>query len=245
MKQTLILSCILAIFTAIGCTQQALPPTEVTVALDYSFMESGSMTKAGDAVYSDFYEKYVKSKVLTPKTFNLTFTNVETKAVATIKGDWTKNHSLKLLTGDYEVTGTSYPAYKDKRDGDFKGIDSLFICFNETVKITSEMTKLNLTAQYDSYLLMFDKSDKSLINYRYHPTGSNSYYDIALKDIDDIYYAFYNKLNGYDKENQIIINRTVGTTTINMINVPFEKGHYYYFNDLSNSFDIPPMTSGN
>lgn len=27
--------------------------------------------------------------------------------------------------------------------------------------------------------------------------------------------------------------------------IPFEKGKYYYFNDIDNSFNIPPMEEGN
>ncbi len=242
MKQSIIASCILALFMAIGCNQQPLPPTEVAVSLDYSFMESGSMTKAGDAVYSDFYEKYVKSKVLTPKTFNLTFTNVETKAVATIRGDWTKSHTFKLPTGEYEVVGTSHPAKQS--------LDSLYLTFNENVVISNETTSINLTANYDSYLLMFDASDKSSV--KYSPGfSSNSIIEPELKTVDTIRYAFLRELwkttSGKDTYayDIIIIKRGTLSSTIQIDKIPFEKGKYYYFNDLSNSFDIPPMTSGN
>ncbi len=170
---------------------------------------------------------------------------METKAVATISGEWNKNHSLKLLTGDYEVTGTSHPLNDNNFDSRFKGIDSLYLCFNETVKITSEMTALNLTAQYDSFMLMFDKSDKSSVNYYYNTSTHNNGHDFALKEVDGVYYAFFNMLCGETYINRLTIQRAVGKTTINMNNVLFENGHYYYFNDLSNSFDIPPMTSGN
>ena len=32
---------------------------------------------------------------------------------------------------------------------------------------------------------------------------------------------------------------------IELDDIPFEKGKYYYFNDIDNSFNIPPMEEGN
>ena len=50
---------------------------------------------------------------------------------------------------------------------------------------------------------------------------------------------------GYTTGNDIVIKRNDSSSSINLDNVPFEKGKYYYFNDILNSFDIPPMESGN
>ena len=131
---------------------------EVNVSLSYSLVESGSMTRNSGEVYSDFYEKYIKTKQLAPKTFDLTFKNKETGATAVVRGDWNKNHSFKLLTGVYEVTGTSHPQTSNC-------IDSLYLCFNESVEITEATANINLTAIYDSYMLMFDKNDKENVKY--------------------------------------------------------------------------------
>lgn len=47
-------------------------PEEVEIKLDYTFVERGNMTRsAGEDVYNTFYEKYIKTKKLTPKTFNI------------------------------------------------------------------------------------------------------------------------------------------------------------------------------
>ena len=233
----------IALAAVIGCSKESskgtIQPEEVTVSLDYSFVESGGLTKTGSQVYDDFYENYIKTKVLTPKTFSLTFTNKETGAVASIRGDWDKKHSFKLLTGEYEVTGTSHPAAS-------KCLDSLYLCFNENITINSETQSINLTALHDSYMLMFDKSDKNSVSYSYqtnaYPTESSS---IEFSVQDDTYYAFFNEFYGYTSGNRIYIRRDSGTSSITMDNIPFEKGKYYYFNDISNSFDIPPMESGN
>ena len=129
-----ILFTIVVTLVFIGCSKESTIEQlskEVEVSLDFSFTESGSMTRAGSTVYADFYNKYIKTKQLTPKTFNLTFKNKETGATATIRGSWNKKHSFKLLTGDYEVIGTSYPYGIHSA----ACIDSLYLKFNE--KITS------------------------------------------------------------------------------------------------------------
>ena len=103
-----ILFTIVVTLVFIGCSKESTIEQlskEVEVSLDFSFTDSGSMTRAGSTVYADFYNKYIKTKQLTPKTFNLTFKNKETGATATIRGSWNKKHSFKLLTGDYEVIG--------------------------------------------------------------------------------------------------------------------------------------------
>lgn len=220
-------------------TPKGHTPEEVTFSLGYSFAESGSMTKSGSQAYDDFYGKYIKTKELAPKTFVLTFTNKETGATATVRGDWAKNHSFKLLAGEYEVTGTSHPSTS-------KCLDSLYLCFNENIIISNETQSINLTAQYDSYLLMFDKGDKNSVKYRYWPASpANTTELIDLNVVDEIYYAFFYELIGSRPDNAIVINRNGVVSTITMDDMPFEKGKYYYFNDLSNSFDIPPMGNGN
>ena len=44
--------------------------------------------------------------------------------------------------------------------------------------------------------------------------------------------------------NYISISRDGKSSSIELDDMPFEKGKYYYFNDISNSFDIPPMEAG-
>lgn len=210
-------------------------PQEVNVSLSYSLVESGSMKKSGSTVYTDFYEKYIKTKVLTPKNFTLTFKNKETGATATIYGNWEKNHLFKLLTGEYEVTGTSHPT---------TGRDSVYLSFNEDVTITGETTGINLTAQYDSYLLMFDKSDKKEAKLIFDSSTGGSGTTYPLTNVDSLYYAFIYQLNNLGR-NYIRIARDGESSSIELDDIPFEKGKYYYFNDISNSFDVPPMEEGN
>lgn len=57
---------------------------------------------------------------------------------------------------------------------------------------------------------------------------------------------FINSLWGYENTQQIIINKKDGyTTDIKLYQMPFKKGKYYYFNDIDNSFNIPPWKKEN
>lgn len=239
----------------LGCSEETITeqiqPEEVEVSLSYLFMESGSMTqsssnvysefyamtKSGSTAYSDFYEKYIKTKQLTPKNFSLVFTNKETGATATINGNWEENHSFRLLAGEYEVTGTSQPESNTC-------IDTLWLSFDEDVTITAETESINLTAQYDSYMLLFDKGDKDYV--RYQHSVYNGTETIELDVVDDIYYAFiHSLLGGTSYWDRITISRSGKYSYIYLDDIPFEKGKYYYFNDISNTFDIPQMEEGN
>lgn len=215
-------------------------PQDVAFTLDYTFAESGSMTRAtGEEVYSSFYDKYIKTKQLTPTTYSLTFTNKETGAVATINGRWDKKDAIRLTEGVYEVTGTSVPLYK-RRAGEPS--DTAYLSFNETINIAKDMSSLVLQAQYDSYLLMFDADNIKEIYY-HHIDGIEVKH--SLYETESVRSVFIKNMEG-DRPHYIYLTRNDGQkTTITLDKFPFEKGKYYYFNDMTNSFDIPKMESGN
>ncbi|CAG9922112.1 hypothetical protein [Bacteroides ovatus] len=242
MKKFLLTIAIVSAFSS--CSEESSSeqtPTEVEVSLDFSFTESGSMTRTGSTAYTDFYNKYIKTKQLTPKNFDLTFTNKETGATATIRGNWNKKHSFKLLTGEYEVTGISHPytLYSGQC------IDSLYLKFNENITITNNTESVNLTVIYDSFMTIFDKNDKSKIEFvRSSGYPSSNPTEIALKNVDNVFYAFFNE-EVLGNVNSIYITRNKTNSIIKLDDIPFEKGKYYYFNDIDNSFNIPPMEEGN
>lgn len=240
MKKFLLTIAIVSVFSS--CSEESSSeqiPTEVEVSLDFSFTESGSMTRADSTAYTDFYNKYIKTKQLTPKNFDLTFTNKETGATATIKGNWNKKHSFKLLTGEYEVTGTSHPSTVYY----MSCIDSLYLAFKENITITNNTENIILNAQYDSFMLMFDKSDKTQVEYCSGGGGTASLESTNLKTVDGLYYAFFCELRANVKFLRITRNKQI--STIDLDKTPFEKGKYYYFNDIDNSFNLPPMEEGN
>lgn len=236
---------LLSLSSCSGSEEGPVSPQEVAVVVDYSFAQSGNMTRAtGAEVYDAFYDKYIKTKQLTPKTFSLTFKHKESGAVTNItNGLWSNNDVIRLVEGEYEVTGTSAPLSGNNRVLEYVS-DTVYLKFNEVVNIAKDMTKVNLTAIYDSYLLLFDNT-----NYK---NASCKIYSYNAKDLiktDSNYIVFIKSLNDrYSTENDNYIHLTRNdnsTISIELDKQPFEKGKYYYFNDMTNSFDIPKMESGN
>lgn len=227
-------------------------PQEVDLTLDYTFVESGSMAKAsttratGADVYDDFYNNYIKTKQLTPTTYSLTFTNVATGAKTTINnGVWKNKDAIRLIEGEYTVTGTSAPQPIESEMLSHYISDTVFISFDETVRISKDMTNINLTAKYDSYLLMFDKDYCNEAYYHVYLNGRNN--RKYLYETDNNYALFIHNfpiIGGNDNFIWLIRNDN-SQIKIELEKQPFEKGKYYYFNDMTNSFDIPKMESGN
>ena len=151
-------------------------PQELDLTLDYTFVESGNMSRASGAdVYNDFYEKYIKTKQLTPTTYSLTFTNNATGAKTTINnGVWKNKDAIRLIEGEYTVTGTSAPQPIESEMLSQYISDTVFISFDETVHISKDMTNINLIAKYDSYLLMFDKDNCNEAYYHVYLNGRNN-----------------------------------------------------------------------
>ena len=241
LSMMLIMTSLICFVSCSNDEEEFYTPQEVDFTLDYTFVESGSMTRAtGESVYNDFYEKYIKSKQLTPKTYSITFKNKTTGATATVNGIWGSKDGIRLVEGEYEVTGVSTPKATATTTIDDCVSDTAFLSFKETVNITKDMYYLTLTAKYNSYLLMFDSENSNSVYYNYNT------YSKELNLCDNVYALFIERLTYGNSSNIIAVTRYNGTkTSVNLDNFPFEKGKYYYFNDMTNSFDIPKMESGN
>lgn len=218
-----------------------ITPQEIEFTLDYTFAESSSMTRAGADIYSAFHDKYISTRTLTPKTYTLVFENIETGATSHQQGNWDKKEGIRLHTGKYKVTGESKPYMEDNGIC----IDSLYLRFEEDITITENMNKLTLQAIHDSYMMFFDKTNKKHIDYKCTNDGRNGV-TLNLNTVDDIYYCFISSTSNYSQHIMYVYdtNDTL-KASFNFQTTPFEKGKYYYFNDMTNSFDIPPMESGN
>lgn len=241
MKKLFILMLILVSFYS--CSEEEIYiPQEVKFTLDYTFSKSGNMTRGtGEDVYNAFYDKYIKTKQLTPSTYSLTFKNKATGAIAEINGRWNSKDGIRLPVGTYTVSGISHRIYEGNLDLHSEYVsDTTFIYFNEEVNISTDQSVLNLTAKYDSYLLMFDAESIESIEYK-GLMGWN------IKKHDEVATLFINRLTDLSSKDDVInIKRTNGSSVIiHLKNLTFEKGKYYYFNDMTNSFDIPKMESGN
>lgn len=222
--------------TSCSSEEEISVPQEVEFTVDYSFAESGSMTRAsGSEVFDTFFEKYIKTKKITPKTYSLRFMNEKTKATAEFKGYWDQEDGIRLPEGVYVVTGTSAPK------GDNYGVsDSVYISFEDKITLTKDMNKLTLKADYNSFLAFFDAQNSKEVSYN---TGG-SYSHKLKKTEDNIFYIFVNTITS-NSGNFGIAHKNNTFSYIYLQGMPFEKGKYYYFNDMTNSFDLPKMESGN
>lgn len=212
---------------------------KVEVSLSYSFADSGSLTRSvGSDTYTKFYNALVKTKTITPDNYNLTFTEKNTGTTYTYKGKWSRNEKINILEGDYTVTGTSAPVTIT--------IDTLYIAFNEDIKITKDIQSITLNANNDSYLLLFNATPLKSITYRYNSYVNNY---ISLNQKEGVFYMYVKELfkdGRYPGYGLLDLDYNNGNSgTLNISNTPFELGKYYYFNEVANSFNVPPMEEGN
>ena len=80
----------------------------------------------------------------------MVFTNKETGEKSTLYGNWSDNTQFEIKTGNYTVQGGS--------TAEGVGIqDKCSISFNTEVSVTSNTNRLILKADYDCFLIIFDK----------------------------------------------------------------------------------------
>lgn len=232
MKKLWFLSCIM--FLLLGCNE--IDTKQVAVTFNYALPESGSMTKATAAeVYDTFYKKYIKTGELLPDPYSLSFTTLDGVEVARISGEWSKDKPVMLSTGKYQVKGSSiggmnYSDYYNKAP----------LSFDEVIEITEKTSSITLHAIYNCFLLLFDAEGKTYFKWSADGTA-NSDVSGDVRIAGDWYYIFVQefkdagniKWNYGSKENRIW-----------MAQFNFQKGYYYYYNDLSGSFEIPKMQPG-
>lgn len=220
---------------------------EINVKLDYALMSSGSMSRAGEDIYADFFEGCINNKLLAPQNYELTFKNNEGTgwAIKEVNGKWGENEGVRLVEGTYTVEGATSPKYIPYTPK-FAG-DSIWLSFDERIEIKPDTKKLVLSAKYECFLLLFDADNISSIDAYYYYSNNSKH---SLQKYKNIYYLFVNKNceTDYNRDSWLMlkITRPSGTSIIlNLGNMSFENGKYYYFNDVTNSFDLEPMEQGN
>lgn len=247
-KLLLMLALVVSALTFTGCSsdnntaqeEPTLPKSEVSISLDYSFVESGNMSRSGETVYQEFFDNYIKTKQLAPKNYSLTFVTEEGKQAQSVTGPWT-GKSFKLREGTYKVKGYSHPFFEDSNPYFNTASDSLFLNFDETVNISKTTSKLTLSAQYDCFLLLFsaDNISQIIASFNNQPQKVGNVYCYFVNT------ASYN-YGGTSSSLYLTILRKDGTKVVAQIGgLGFEKGKYYYFDDLTNTFNIDPMPNGN
>lgn len=192
--------------------------------------------KTNQEVFDEFYTK-IKSGDLVAPTYELTLTEVNTGTVYTFRGQWNRHDLITLNTGTYHVVG------KTTAEGDNIQEKCSFI-FDEVCNIDITSSVVTLHATYDSFLLIFNNSDiQSLQNYNGSSLSSFFTFGTSYK------YAFVkDQLYVSDKKSEAyILGKYTDGAEFKVFtgNLDFEKGKYYVYNSVSNSFDVPPMEEGN
>lgn len=208
----------------------------VEVTIGYALPTSGSMTKATAAeVYDFFYEKFIKTRELLPNPYTLSFKTMDDVEVASISGNWSNNKPVMLSTGKYHVTGFS--------KGNVTSNDNYHrspLVFDEVIEITENTSSITLHAIYDCFLLLFDAEGKTYFKW----SADGSAKEGISGDVNkagDWYYIFVQK---FETNGSVRWNYGGKENTIWMGEFNFQKGFYYYYNDLAGSFEVPKMQPG-
>ncbi len=209
--------------------------------LDTSAGTSMNQTRAKAAktnaeVFDEFYTK-IRSGELVAPSYELSLTEVNTGASYSFKGNWKSHDLITLNTGTYHIVG------KTTAEGENIQEKCSFI-FDEVCDIDITSSVVTLHAVYDSFLLIFNNSDvQSLQNNNGTSLASFFTFGTSYK------YAFVkDQLYLSDKKNDAyILGKYTDEAEFKVFtgNLNFEKGKYYVYNSVSNSFDVPPMEEGN
>lgn len=226
---------LLLITSSCSSKENVLDDPTVELSFSYVLSNSGRLTKSvSDDIYQSFYDSYVKTKEVLPKSYFLQVKNSSEEVIATLYGDWEKKDVVKLPLGTYHVVGYS-------RGGTYSADNyrKASLIFDEKITINSYTTEVVLNAQYNCFLLLFNGSGKSGFTWTADGTAQP---DVSgdVPKAGDLYYLFVRTYNS-----NISISWIYGSNTNSMnLYYDFKNGYYYYFDDISGTFNIPKMQNG-
>ena len=90
---------LIAILLILACScssekeEQTEEKQDVSLTIGYTLLNSGSMTRN---TYSDFYNKYIDSRELTPYSYSISFKNIESGDSLVVKGMWNNRDFFTL-----------------------------------------------------------------------------------------------------------------------------------------------------
>lgn len=228
-------------------SSQTKDPEEVKVCFVYTLDTSiGSpMTRAtGDDIFNEFYAK-ISNGDLIPDEYQLTLTETTTGVKYEFNGKWSAKDLITIRTGKYKVEGytTASGAHIQEKCS---------IKFDEEIDITSSSNTISLNAQYNCFLLVFIDDNIADLKNRYSTEGG--YGSVAYEDffsLSNYRYAFvnytlYNSKSTYSDVFDCIEGKYLNGSSFMIYtkNLTFEKGKYYIYNSVTNSFSIPKMEAG-
>lgn len=239
----------IAILLILACScssekdEQTEEKQDVSLTIGYTLVSSGSMTRS---TYSDFYNKYIDSRKLTPYSYSISFKNLESGDSLIINGMWSNKDFFSLREGTYEIKGTSYPINSLKAGyAEYIAQDTVSLYFNEKMEITKNMNDIMLKANYDCFMLLFDNANIEDIYLRQDMNPKVNAYQL-----DNVFYMFIRDKKLLDEictvhETPLYVKRNNNSISELWLNkFSMEKGKYYYFKDVNGNYELSPMESG-
>ena len=205
----------------------------VTVSLNYSV---GQPTRASEnPLYTQLYNK-ILSKELIADSYSMTFTEKTTGMSFNVDGEWSTGTYLTVKSGTYRVTGASVI-----HDDNIGIQDKCSIKFDTEITITSTSSNIIIQAEYDCFLLIFDKRSvaDAFITYVNNNASLQEKHFFELPN-SYIYYGFsshlFNPSYSTSQRLTIIYNDDTVEMQSNTLNV--HNGEYYIFDDSTAPTDI-------
>lgn len=231
MKRMLLICAMLGLLASCQLEKEDVSLSEkVSFTIELQLPSSGSMTRtAASELYDEFYTNYIETHIKLPNEYYLTIYKGDSKVVA-ISGKWDAD-IVTLPVGVYRVVGHC--------NGDF---ENGTLKFDEEITIDKNTKSISLTAQWDCYLLMFDKELYTMVGVECRSLNTSYFCTENLCETEALYYVFLPHRGSRS------INYTVkgdNTGTIYLDQYPFEMGRYYVFNLSTGTFSTPPMEPGN
>lgn len=190
--------------------------------------------KTNTEVFDEFYEK-IKTGELVAPSFDLTLTEINSGVVYSFKGNWNSHDLLTLRTGTYKIVG------KSTAEGD-NIQERCSFTFDEQIDISITSDVITLHAKYDSSLLILNNEQIQTLQ------NHNGSVLTSFFTFNTYRYAFVNGLlyNVENKDKAYILGKYTNNAEFKIFtgNLSFEKGKYYVYNNISCSFEVPPMEEG-
>jgi len=229
---------ILSFFLFFSCTKKSLlSESSVKFTIDYgfNFYSSSMQVKDINVDYTNFYNKYIGGRLLTPYSYNITFVGSK-GLIFNVNGVWKNNDFYTLPEDKYIVTGKSYPISNNYVS------DSCYINITDTILISQSTKKIIVKAKYDCYLILVDKSNVNNININMN----NINYQGNLKYNEYFYYLFINNLGNYDINRMVDLQIWKNNSTSSVVKIdkyPFQYGKYYYLSFINGDYLLPQMSN--
>jgi hypothetical protein len=213
------------------------------------------MVTKSNPIYLDFYTKYIASKVLTPRTYNLTFEGLSydvngQKILISVNGTWGTQGLISLAPDRYIVHGSSSPTQYTLAG------DTCYLGFNDTINVTESETHYTVKAIYDCSLILVDTTG---IDHTFMMASPSTWmdhgpagapipytYTSTMMKTDGFYHTFLKSryvAPGRVELDLVITKRDKKQVPIYLWTYKWEEGKYYYFGNTDNTYNLVPMTN--